>query len=38
VPSVGVHGRYLTSGSLAGDNVRSLSVADFLVDKIRRGA
>ena len=38
VPSIGVHGRYLTSGSLAGDNVRSLSVADFLVDKIRRGA
>ena len=38
VPSVGVHGRYLTSGSLAGDNVRSLAVADILIDKVRKGS
>ncbi len=36
-PAIGVHGRFFTSGSLAGSNPRSLQVADFLVDRIRRG-
>ena len=30
-PSLGVDGRWLTSGSLAGSNARSLAVADYLV-------
>lgn len=36
-PSIGVHGRYFTSGSLAGSNEKSLQVTDFLVDRIRKG-
>lgn len=30
-PSLGVDGRWLTSGSLAGSNASSLAVADYLV-------
>lgn len=37
VPTLGVQGRYFTSGSLAGSNERMLSVVDFLVQKIRKG-
>ena len=37
VPALGVHGRYLTSGSMAGDNARALAVADFLIQKVRKG-
>jgi len=37
VPAIGVHGRYYTAGSLAGDNVRALAVADFLIQRIRKG-
>ena len=36
VPAIGVHGRYYTSGALAGGNDRSLLVADFLVQKLRK--
>lgn len=36
-PSIGVHGRYFTSGSLAGSHERSLLVTSFLVDRVRRG-
>lgn len=36
-PSIGVHGRFFTSGSLAGSNERSLQVTDFLVDRVRKG-
>ncbi len=37
-PSMGVHGRFFTSGSLAGSNERSLQVTDFLVQIVRRGS
>lgn len=37
VPTIGVHGRFYTSGSLAGDNVRSLAVADALIERTRKG-
>ena len=37
VPALGIHGRYYTSGSLAGDNARALSVADWLIQQARRG-
>lgn len=30
-PSIGVNGRWLTSGSMAGSNERSLAVADYLL-------
>lgn len=36
VPAIGVHGRYYTSGAMAGGNDRSLLVADFLVQKLRK--
>ncbi|MEP7298185.1 MAG: thiol:disulfide interchange protein DsbA/DsbL [Burkholderiales bacterium] len=36
VPAIGIHGRYYTSGVLAGGNDRSLAVADFLVEKLRK--
>jgi protein dithiol oxidoreductase (disulfide-forming) len=38
VPAIGVHGRYYTAGSLAGDNRRALAVADFLIQRVRKGA
>jgi thiol:disulfide interchange protein DsbA len=38
VPSMGVNGRYFTSGSLAGGNDRTLAVADFLIERSRKGA
>jgi thiol:disulfide interchange protein DsbA len=37
VPTIGVHGRFVTSGSLAGDNVRALAVADLLIARARKG-
>jgi thiol:disulfide interchange protein DsbA len=36
-PSIGVNGRWLTSGSLAGSNSKSLSVAEYLLDLARKG-
>lgn len=37
VPALGVHGRFYTAGSLAGDNVRALAVADMLIARARKG-
>jgi len=36
VPAIGVHGRFYTSGTLAGDNERALAVADFLLQRLRK--
>ncbi|MCU0814664.1 MAG: thiol:disulfide interchange protein DsbA/DsbL, partial [Burkholderiaceae bacterium] len=36
-PSIGIHGRFFTSGSLAGSNERALQVTDFLVERVRKG-
>jgi hypothetical protein len=38
VPTLGVHGRFHTSGSLAGDNMRALAVAEALIARVRKGA
>jgi protein dithiol oxidoreductase (disulfide-forming) len=38
VPAIGVHGRYYTSGAMAGGNDRALLVADFLLQKLHKGA
>lgn len=37
-PSIGVNGRWLTSGSLAGSNLKSLEVAEYLIALAKRGA
>jgi thiol:disulfide interchange protein DsbA len=37
VPALGINGRYFTSGSLAGGNDRALAVADWLLERIRKG-
>lgn len=36
VPALGVHGRYYTSGSLAGGNDQMLAVTDFLIARVRK--
>jgi thiol:disulfide interchange protein DsbA len=36
VPALGVHGRYYTSGTLAGDPGRSLMVTDYLIQRVRK--
>lgn len=36
-PSIGVNGRWLTSGSLAGSNPQSLAVAEYLIGLARKG-
>ena len=38
VPAIGVHGRYYTSGVLAGGNGRALAVADFLIQRLSKPA
>ena len=35
VPALGIHGRFYTSGSLAGSHERALEVADFLIQRSR---
>ena len=35
VPALGVHGRFYTSGSLAGTNEKALAVADYLIQRSR---
>jgi protein dithiol oxidoreductase (disulfide-forming) len=35
VPAIGVHGRFYTAGSLAGDNRRALAVADYLIQRAK---
>ncbi len=37
VPMLGIHGRFTTAPSMAGSFERALAVADFLVDRARRG-
>ena len=37
VPALGVHGRFYTSGSLAGSPEQSLRVTDFLIERSRKG-
>ena len=38
VPAMGIHGRYYTSGTLAGSNERALAVTDLLVQRLRKSA
>ncbi len=38
VPMLGIHGRYFTSAALAGGHDRALAVADFLIQKARKGS
>jgi len=35
VPAIGIQGRFYTSGTLAGDNERALTVTDFLLQRLR---
>jgi thiol:disulfide interchange protein DsbA len=37
VPAIGVQRRFYTSGSLAGSNDRALAVADYLIQRVRKG-
>ena len=37
VPALGVHGKWFTAGSLAGSNARALTVAEFLIERARKG-
>ena len=37
VPALGIHGRYFTSGQLAGSPERALVVADALIERSRKG-
>ena len=36
VPALGIHGRFFTSGALAGSHDRALAVADFLIQAARK--
>ncbi len=36
VPAIGIHGRFYTSGTLAGDNERALAVTDYLLQRLRK--
>ncbi len=36
VPAMGIHGRYFTSGTLAGSAPRALQVTDYLIQTIRK--
>jgi thiol:disulfide interchange protein DsbA len=38
VPALGIHGRFYTSGSLAGSHERALAVTDFLIQRARQNA
>jgi protein dithiol oxidoreductase (disulfide-forming) len=38
VPALGIHGRWFTSGSLAGSNDKALAVADQLIQRARKPA
>lgn len=37
VPALGIHGRYFTSAALAGNHERALAVADYLIQRSRKG-
>jgi thiol:disulfide interchange protein DsbA len=36
VPAIGIQGRYYTAGTLAGSNEKSLAVADYLLQRLRK--
>jgi thiol:disulfide interchange protein DsbA len=36
VPTIGIQGKYFTSGSLAGSPEGALAVADYLIQKLRK--
>jgi protein dithiol oxidoreductase (disulfide-forming) len=36
VPAMGIHGRFFTSGALAGTHERALAVSDFLIQRARQ--
>lgn len=38
VPALGIQGRFYTSGSMAGSGERSLAVADYLIQRVRKNA
>jgi len=38
VPELGIQGRYLTSPSMAGDELKALAAADYLIGQVRKGA
>jgi len=38
VPTLGIHGRWFTSGSLTGGNDKALVVADYLIQRARKPA
>lgn len=38
VPAMGIHGRFYTSGTLAGNNDKALAVTDVLIQRIRKSA
>jgi protein dithiol oxidoreductase (disulfide-forming) len=38
VPALGIHGRFYTSGALAGSNDRMLSITEFLIQRSRQTA
>jgi protein dithiol oxidoreductase (disulfide-forming) len=38
VPALGIHGRFFTSGALAGSHDRALAVTDFLIQRARQTA
>lgn len=37
VPAMGIHGRFFTSGTLAGSPEKSLMVSDYLIQSLRKG-
>jgi protein dithiol oxidoreductase (disulfide-forming) len=37
VPALGIHGRFITSPSMAGSSERALAVADVLIQRARKG-
>jgi thiol:disulfide interchange protein DsbA len=37
VPAIGIQGRYYTSATLAGSHERALQVANYLIDRARKG-
>ena len=38
VPAIGIHGRFYTSGTLAGTNERALGITDLLVQRLRKNS
>lgn len=37
VPALGIHGRFFTSGTLAGSPEKALQVSDYLIQSLRKG-